>query len=159
MVNQEILEKVKEIVSTCLKDKGLELVEMKCHGKNRPVLAILADRREGGITIDECASVNNAMSEALDAADIFDSGYVLEVSSPGVDRPLKEKDDFSRVINKKVRCFFKEPIHNRYEIEGVVKEINDQSVSLDTDDGFMEIPYTGIRKAKQIIDISMPLSL
>lgn len=152
MINQEILEKLKEIVLSCLKKNNLELFEINYYGRGKPQLTILIDRPQGGITIDECAIMNRIISEALDSANILDSSYVLEVSSPGVDRPLKERGDFSRVINKRIRCILLEPISGKKEIEGKVCETNDESVTLDTDSGYIKILYNNITKAKQIVD-------
>lgn len=152
MINQEILQQLEEIVLSCLKKNNFVLVEMNYSGRNRPLLTMLIDRPEGGITIEECAAMNKIISEALDSANILNSGYILEVSSPGVDRPLKKKDDFSRVINKEVRCFLVEPINAKKEIIGVVREISDEYVTLDYHNGHIKIPYTNITKAKQKID-------
>lgn len=152
MIDRETLERLEEIALPCLKAHNLELIEINCHGAKRPLLAILIDRPEGGITIAECTLMNQLISEALDCANVLTSGYVLEVSSPGVGRPLKIKNDFCRVINKKVRCFLTEPIKAKREIEGLVKQVREESVILDTDDGEVEIAFNNLAKAKQIID-------
>lgn len=152
MIEGGTLERLKEITLSCLKAHNLELIEISCHGAKRPLLAILIDRPEGGITIDECALMNRLISEAFDSADVSNSGYMLEVSSPGIDRPLKVKNDFYHVINKKVRCFLAEPIKAKREIEGLVKEVREELVILDTDDGEMEIAFNNLAKAKQIAD-------
>lgn len=151
MFSQEIIEKVKEIAIPCLKDRGFELVEVKYHGRNRPVLTLLIDRLDGGITIEECALMNNLISRALDAAEMFGAGYVLEMSSPGVDRPLKQKNDFCRVIGRTVKCFFAEPIEGRQELEGSVKAADEGRVTLETAAGSIDIPYGKINKARQVI--------
>lgn len=151
MISQEILQQLKEIVLSCLKNNNLELVEINYSGRARLLLTILIDRPEGGVTIGECALMNNIISKAMEAANILNSSYVLEVSSPGVGRPLKASQDFYRAINRKVRCMLVEPISGKKEIEGLVKEADEESVTLDTNTDEIKILYSNIAKAKQII--------
>jgi len=152
MINQEDLVRLKEIISSCLNGRHLELVEITYDGRRKPVLTMLIDRPEGGVTVEECALANRMVSEALDAAHLLNSGYILEVSSPGVDRPLQEKSDFLRAMNKKVRCFLKEPLAGKGELAGVIKEVSDDGITLSSNEGSLRISYANINKAKQIID-------
>jgi ribosome maturation factor RimP len=152
MISQEIRQKLKEIVCSCLNQHNLELVEINYSRTARPVLTILIDRPQGGITIGECTLMNNILSEALDSSGILTSGYFLEVSSPGVDRPLKEKSDFSRVIDKKVKCFLREAISAEKEVGGLVVQVDDEFVTLETNNGLLRVPLSSINKAKQVVD-------
>lgn len=152
MINQEILQRLKDIILPHLKNNNLELVEINYSARNRPLLTLFIDRPEGGVTMEECALMNNIISEALNSANIFNSGYVLEVCSPGIDRPLKEEKDFLRVINRKIICILKEPINAKKEIRGQVKEVDTQTLTLDTDMGKIKIFYRNLIKARQIID-------
>lgn len=152
MIYKEMLNRIKEIAIQCLQQHGLELVEVSCHGKNRPTLRMLIDYPQGGINIEECAAMNDVISRALDETDIFIGGYILEVSSPGVDRPLKNKSDFLRVRNKKVRCFLKEPLDFKTEIEGLVGEAAEDYVTIISPQGNINLAYADITKAKQVID-------
>ena len=152
MIYKEMLNRIEEIAIQCLQQHGLELVELSCHGKNRPTLRILIDYPQSGVNIKECAAMNAVISNALDEADIFTGGYVLEVSSPGVDRPLKNKSDFRRVMNKKVRCFLREPVDSKTEIEGLVGEAAEEYVTISSAQGNINLAYANITKAKHIID-------
>lgn len=152
MINQEVVESLKGIVSSCLRENNLELVEMSYHGRHNPVLSIFIDRPQGGVTIDECARMNGIIIQLIDSSGILSSGYILEVSSPGIDRPLRKKNDFQRAINREVRCFLKEPVEAKIEIEGVIKVVKDESVILNTVKGEIELPYKIISKARQIVN-------
>ena len=152
MINQQILERLREIALECLKRNNLELVQINYSGRQRPVITLLIDRPEGGISIDECALMNKVIGEEWDAADILAGGYILEVSSPGIDWPLVNKSDFLRARNKKVRCFLKEAVSAKREMEGRVLEVNDACIILEADCGPLEIPLHNINKAKQVID-------
>src|SRR3989338_1423962 len=103
MQKTDIIDKVRPIISNILSDNKIELVSMTYRREGRDnVLRILADTAKG-ITAAECARVNEFISEALDREDIIGERYLLEVSSPGLDRPLKTKADFVKELGKKVR--------------------------------------------------------
>jgi ribosome maturation factor RimP len=77
--------------------------------------------------------------------------YILEVSSPGLDRPLKSRNDFLRCINRKVRVFLNEPINGKSELEGVITEVKDDSVYIVINTESIEVPLSKVAKAKQVI--------
>ena len=112
---------------------------------------VLADKPEGGITIGECASLNRDIAAMLDEKDIIKDRYILEVSSPGLDRPLKSESDFSRSINKKLKFFLNELINGKLEWDGVVSKISANVVYVNTGDNVIEVPLDKINKAKQIL--------
>jgi len=89
----------------------------------------------------------------LDEKDILKERYILEVYSPGLDRPLSTKNDFLRCINRKVRFWLSEPINGKIEMEGSVTKVDDDSVYVDIKDEAVKIPLLNIKKAKQIIDM------
>jgi len=151
MEYQVFSEDLKKLISPLLEEGDIELVELNfVRLPGRSILKLLVDRKTGRISLDECARLNAKISSLLDAQDIIKEGYILEVSSPGLDRPLKEKQDFSRCIDKKVRLFFSEPINGKFEVEGIIGRVTDESVYIDTVAGMVEIPLSRIRKAKQI---------
>lgn len=135
-----------------LKERNLELVDIihRYEGSDL-VLRILADRPEGGISVGECAQLNRAIGEALEERNILEQGYILEVSSPGLDRPLKAENDFKRCLNRKVRFFLSEHINGKLEWDGQVQKVSEGKVYAQTGKGILEIPLDKINKAKQII--------
>jgi len=153
MDRQEIIVELKNIIGDFLKIQGLELVDLIYRHEGRDLaLRILVDRAQGGITLGECAALNNQISEILDEKDILQEGYILEVSSPGLDRPLETKSDFLRCMNRKVKLFLNESINGKIELEGLISKVEDDSVYIDCKNATIQIPLIKINKAKQIIE-------
>lgn len=152
MLNSEIIDKIKLLITSVLEKSQFCLVEInQFYQGNTLFLRILVDRPQGGITLEECAQLNNQISNILDEKDILQTRYALEVSSPGLDRWLKTKSDFSRCINKRVRFFLNEAISGKIEWQGLISKVEDDVVYVDTDDKIIEIPLLKIIKAKQAI--------
>lgn len=147
MQEDSVFEKAREIVSNILNDNKIELVEMTYRREGgRRVLRILVDT-EGGISIDECAKLNEIIGETLDAQDIINEHYILEVSSPGLDRPLKSKNDFLRLKGKRIRAHTYEPIAGKREFAGVLEVVSDDSIGILEDAHMITIPLDKISKA------------
>ncbi len=154
MDREEIILELRDVVGSYLKDQGLDLIDLIYRYEGRDlILRILVDKPQGGITLEECAQLNKQISNILDEKDILQTRYVLEVSSPGLDRWLKTKSDFRRCINRRVRFFLNEAISGKMEWEGIINKVEDDAVCIDTDDKIIEIPLLKIIKAKQVIDI------
>lgn len=115
------------------------------------ILRFLVDKPTGGISLQECGRLNERLSELLDTENMIEGSYALEVSSPGVDRPLYSEKDFLRVCGRRVKIFFNEPVDKKLEIEGVVDEVKDTVVFLRQGGRIIKIPLDKIKKAKQVI--------
>ena len=115
------------------------------------MLEVLADRDEGGITLDECARLNRELGDVLEGAGYIQESYTLDVSSPGLDRPLATMSDFKRVLGKKVRVFLKEPVEEEIERVGSIESAAEDKIVINTGAKTVEIPYEKINKAKQVI--------
>ena len=146
-------EKLKTAIDDYLKEKDIVLVNLDLQTQGRKfILRILVDQPEGGITLDRCAYLNNAIGQFLDNENLIQTKYVLEVSSPGLDRPLLTREDFSRCLNRRVRIFFNQcQEEGRHEILGTLISVNDTGLELDLGSQTQQIPFVGIRKAKQAI--------
>ncbi len=144
-----LLEKVRELVSNILQDNGIELIDITYRRESAGnVLRISADT-ERGITIDECARMNETISDALDESNIIEDKYILEVSSPGLDRPLKSKNDFLKAKGKRVRVHTYMVIDNKKEFIGNLEDANEKEVSILTDSGArVAIPFDKISSAR-----------
>jgi len=140
------------LLDNYLKEQGLDLVDLFYRYEGRSlILRILIDKPEGGISIGECAKLNREICIILDEKDILKEGYILEVSSPGLDRPLVTKSDFLRCINKAVRLFLHEPINGKMELEGLISKVEDETVYINIKGEILQVPLIRIMKAKQII--------
>jgi len=148
----EITDELRNIIDGYLKTQNLDLVDLvyRCEGRDL-VLRVLVDKPEGGISLGECAQLNNEIGRVIDEKDILQQAYLLEVSSPGLDRPLKTKNDFIRCLNKKVKVFLREPINAKFELEGIINNVEDDLVYIDIKGEILEIPILKINRAKQIV--------
>jgi len=153
MDKEAVIDKLREIVGSYLESQNLELIDLtlRYEGSNL-FLKVIADTPEGGINLETCAKANNAISAILDEQDILKDRYVLEISSPGLDRPLFTRSDFSRCKNRMVKFFLKEAVDGRIEWDGMVKEVRDEAVLIDVKGSVLEIPLSKINKGKQIIE-------
>jgi ribosome maturation factor RimP len=129
---------------------GLDLIELNVRRQGRDyAIQILTDRPLGGITLEECTMINRRMGEAIDeTATLPPEEYTLEVSSPGLDRPLKTRKDFLRVVNQEIHFYLNGPWQGKHEYTGVLTEITDAAVVVSTEKyGIIEIPIENILKA------------
>ena len=152
MVSDELIIELKSLLSDYLTSLNFVLVDIIYRYEGGDLfLRILADKPEGGINLDECAGLNRGIGGLLDEKDIIKGNYILEVSSPGLDRPLKTREDFSRLLNKKAKFFLNEVINGKLEWDGLISQVSQESVSVATDEGTIEVPIVKINKAKLII--------
>jgi len=147
-----LTERIKELVSPLFRDSDLVLVELKVFRDRRKViLRFLVDRSKGGIRLDECTQLNAQIGEILDREQLLEESYVLEISSPGIDRPLVSLEDFSRVIGRNVRLFLKEAIKDKRELIGSIDKIEGEDIIFLLGSEYLNIPIDNIIKAKQIL--------
>lgn len=106
--------------------------------------------KEGGITVDDCQLVSEALSDMLDEADPIDHSYIFEVSSPGIERPLKTERDYKRNLNKELEIKFYEPYEGKKVIEAILLDFDEKKVVLDYNGKSIEIK-------RDIIAIMKPL--
>lgn len=146
---EDIISSVKELAAPILADNNIELVDIEYKMEmGRRVLRLFIDK-EGGITLGDCERISREVSAILDVKDIMPHSYSLEVSSPGLDRPLVKKDDFVRYKNKKARIKTKTPIQGRRNFSIVIEGVKDEYVVVrDSENRILEIPIENIEKAR-----------
>ena len=154
MDQTEILNRVRELIRPLLAGRGVELVELTCHpGGGRLTLRFLVDTARG-MTLDELSGLNRSIGAVMEEHDVIPDGYLLEVSSPGLDRPLKTAADFERVIGRRVKVTTSAPVADRQEHRGEVLGVNEEAVMLRLDSGEkLPIPFLQIHHAVQEIEI------
>jgi ribosome maturation factor RimP len=152
MSKEQVVAELEKLIGEFLAPHGLELVELvyRFEGQGM-VLRVIADYPQGGVSMGECSRLNRAIGDLLEEKNVIDSYYILEVCSPGLDRPLRSRRDFKRCASKSVKCFLKEPINGKIEWDGVIADVSDTRVVLNTPAGVLDIPLEKINKAKQII--------
>lgn len=153
MDKEALADELRGIAAGYLEGRGLELVELICrYEAGRLVVRLLADWPEGGITLGECAGLNAQLGAILDERGIIEGHYILEVSSPGLDRPLSTRRDFSRCLGKPVKLFLRRPIEEMLEVEGKVIDAQEENILIEAEGRQVSIPLADISKAKQIIN-------
>ena len=146
------LEKVETLVKSCCCQLDVDCVDFDVKRRRDSfVIDILADRPKGGITLGECAVLNRRITEILDIEEIMSDEYNVEVSSPGLDRPLITKEDFQRVINRWVQVYLNERIKSKMEYKGCIQEALKTSLKLKVGYEIIEIDFDKINRAVQVI--------
>ena len=112
------------------------------------VLRFFLDK-EGGITLDDCATLSHTVGEALDAANIISQSYSLEVSSPGLNRPLKKEKDFQKFVGERIDVTMFAPVDGRRHFKGSIQSAGEGQVTVkDEEERLCALPIEGIAKAK-----------
>lgn len=146
-------EDLKKALQPILDEEAIELVELISvrTGKNL-LLRLLVDRMDSRISLGDCAKLNNKLREYLDTTNIAGPDYILEVSSPGADRPLRVKKDFLRCLNRKVKFFLNGAINGKVEVTGIIANVGEDNVGIDVSGRLMQVPLANISRAKQVIE-------
>lgn len=126
--------KLADIVAPVIEDMGFELVRLRLMGGKTHTLQIMAERPGGGIEVDECAQISNAVSAILDVEDPLTDPYTLEVGSPGVDRPLTRMKDFEAYEGYEAKVETAELIDGRKRFRGVLAGIEGEDVLINIED-------------------------
>jgi len=124
-----------EILTPVIEGMGFEVVRIRLMGGQTKTLQIMAERPGGGIEVDECAQISTAVSAVLDVEDPLDDAYTLEVSSPGIDRPLTRMKDFEAYEGYEARIETTEMIEGRRRFKGVLAGVEGDEVLLNIEDG------------------------
>ncbi len=155
MRRQEILQQVGQLVQPIAARLGLEVVDVQLAGEGgrHTVLRILMDRPDGGITLDECAQVNEALSRQLDLYDLFPSSYTLEVSSPGLDRPLKTDQDYRRFSGRRAELTTYGPVDGQRRFRGILLGVLGDTVAVRIDGRQVQLPKDQIAQARLVVEL------
>ncbi len=140
------------LIEPSIEDMGFELVRVRLSGTQRVVLQIMADRADGRpISVDDCADISRAVSAILDVDDPITTAYSLEVSSPGIDRPLTRLKDFAAYIGHDAKIELERLVDGRRRFRGTLHSVDGDIVTLETDQGPAAIAFTDIRNAKLVM--------
>ncbi len=140
-----------EIVTPVIEDMGFELVRLRLMGGNTPTLQIMAERPQGGIEVDECAEISTAVSAVLDVEDPIVDAYTLEVSSPGIDRPLTRLKDFDTYEGYEAKLETADLIDGRKRFRGVLAGVEDGEVLINVDEGTIGLQFDWLSDAKLVL--------
>lgn len=131
---------------------GYEVVRVQISGGQRAILQIMAERADGApMTVEDCADISRSVSALLDVEDPIREAYTLEVSSPGIDRPLTRLKDFVRFAGFEARLESRMAIDGRKRFKGMLKGVEDGLVCIDTEQGAARLEFDNILRAKLVL--------
>ena len=136
MSKREVYEqKTEELITPFVEDKGFELVDVEYvkEGGNWYLRAYID--KPGGITVDDCEVISRSLSDKLDEEDFIEGAYILEVSSPGLGRPLKKEKDFVRNMGQEVELLTYRAIEKQKEFRGILDAYDKSSITLEVEEG------------------------
>ncbi len=149
---ESLLKEIALLIEPVLAEMGIDLVDMEYRsGQGRRVLRIYADRPTG-INLDDCAMVSREIGNLLDVKDLLQQHYVLEVSSPGLNRPLKREKDFLRAIGQKIKVKTAVPLKGRKNFSGILQSFENGMLQLKLDDTVVQIPEESVKMANLVFD-------
>jgi ribosome maturation factor RimP len=126
--------RVAHVAEPVIEQLGYRLVRVKVSGADGCTVQIMAERPDGSMTVEDCETVSRTLSPVLDVADLIDRAYRLEISSPGIDRPLVRKSDFDRFAGHFVRIEMEVPIDGRKRFRGQLAGTEGEAARLHRDD-------------------------
>ncbi len=147
-----IIERVKGIVDPILSNEGMELVDIEYRREARGWVLRLFIDKEGGITLEHCARISEELGRNLDVEDFIPNPYILEVSSPGLDRPLKKEKDFIKYLQHRIKVKTLDPIDQRRNFRGKLLKVLEGQIELEVEGRIIQIPLSNLAKANLEID-------
>ena len=140
-----------EIITPVIEDLGYELVRVRLMSGKNTILQIMADRPEGGIEVDDCAKISTAVGATLDVEDPIVDEYALEVSSPGIDRPLTRLKDFENFEGYEAKIETTELIDGRRRFKGQLAGIDGSDVLINVEEGTIGLQFDWLSDAKLVL--------
>jgi ribosome maturation factor RimP len=143
---------VERLIGPAIEAMGYGIVRVQLSGGDRLRLQVMAERRaDGSMSVDDCAEVSRAVAAILDVEDPIDSAYTLEVSSPGIDRPLTRLSDFDRFAGFEVRVETSLPIDGRRRFRGRLLGTRGTDIAMVCEDNEITLPFADLQKAKLVL--------
>ena len=143
--------KLAELLNPILEDLGFEMVRVRLSNGNPSTLQIMADRLDGQIGVDELAEINTSVGTILDVEDPIPENYTLEISSPGIDRPLTRKKDFDLFQGFEAKVETTELIDGRRRFRGVLAGVNNDEVLINLEEGTIGLKFTWLSDARLVL--------
>ncbi len=148
-----VIDKVTQLIEPILDELDFELVDIEYLSENgRWALRIYVDK-EGGITLDDCAKLSRELGDLLEVEDILRGEYVLEVSSPGLNRTLKREKDLLAAVGKKIKVKMAAPVNRRQSFTGYLRSFQDGTLYLDAENNLVSLSWRDVEKAKLVYEL------
>ncbi len=153
-MERDVIDRVRAMVLPIVRDEGMEVVDIEYRRESGGwVLRLILDK-DGGVTLDDCTRVSQEVGRNLDVEDIIPTSYTLEVSSPGLTRPLKTEKDFLKYLQRLVKVKTVDPIENRRQFKGRLQGVSENGVEIQVDGKIFQIPFSNLAKANLEVDES-----
>jgi len=134
-MSDAVTERIRKFAESLLPTMGLELFDIQFRREDRGwVLRLIIDKPDG-VTLDDCSRVSRETSDFLDVEDIIDHQFILEVSSPGIERPLRSVEECQNHIGKKVRVKLAKAVDSQRVFIGILQQVDGQALRVDTEEG------------------------
>ena len=148
----DLSDRVREIIEPSIEALGFDVVRVMIMGDRRKTLQIMAERQDlSGMTVEDCAEISRTVSALLDVDDPVDTAYNLEVSSPGVDRPLTRVRDFERYLGFDAKAELTHALEGQRRFQGKILAVEGDDIVMETQEGTVRLPFADVRKAKLLM--------
>lgn len=151
---------IQAVIEPVLAEQSAELVELAFGRQGRQLVVRLLVDKVGGVTIHDCSRLNQLVGQALEASTLLSESYLLEVSSPGLDRPLTSKRDFERAIGEELDIRLRQPLppepgatSGAWEVHGMLLAVQHEAIVVTTPGGNVTVPMADIQSASKTIRI------
>ncbi len=149
------IEDLEQIIKPVVKGFGCELWGFDYRPYNRSALLRVYIDKEDGVTLEDCADVNHQLSGVLDVEDPIKVAYTLEVSSPGIDRPLLELEHYRMFVGERVKLRLKWPVEEQRNYVGILRSTDEARIELMLEDREVQIPVEAISRGRLLVDIDL----
>ena len=147
-----LADRIAALIEPSLTAMGYDLVRVQIDGKRQLRLQIMAERSDGsGMGVEDCAAVSRHVSALLEVEDPIEGSYTLEVSSPGIDRPLMKAADYTRFAGHVAKVEMRNARDNRRRFTGTIRGLENETVVLETEEGSVSLPLAEIERAKLVL--------
>ncbi len=148
----DLAQMIHDMIAPSITALGYEVVRVKLMGNKKPVLQIMAERPDGSMSVEDCEVISRTVSALLDVEDPIHEEYSLEVSSPGIDRPLTRLEDFERFRGFEARIDLKDPVEGRKRFTGRLDGVEDGEVRIETKQhGVLGLTFDSVSEAKLVL--------
>lgn len=148
---EAVIQKIEAVVTPVAEELELALVDVEyLQDGGYWYVRIYVEKLDGDVTLEDCASLSGRIGDAVEA--LIDKKFFLEVSSPGIERPLKKEADFVRFTGEKIFVALKHKLEEKKNLEGILKGYENRSLSLEVDGNILTIPFSEVKKAHLVFD-------
>lgn len=149
---RELSGRIERLIAPTVAEMGFAIVRVRLAGEHRPTVQIMVEHPDGGsVTVDDCARISRAVSALLDVEDLVHGAFILEVSSPGIDRPLVRLEDFRRFAGHEAKVKLGSPVEGRKRFRGRLLGVAGERVQILVDGAAVDLPYRDIVQARLVL--------